>query len=202
MDAADTTADIPLDFILLYTKKFCTGFEKIQTYKKYLSRPSDIVVSYAVGQHGMDVYKCTVPLRHGVTLNSRRIESPLVKLGEGKRCERPLTTPRLFSLKIHKQVPGTTPELTTLHQRENLDQWSSNFFNSRNPRPLEVEGALEEPLELEGALVELLELEGALVEPLELEGAFVEPLELENVSVGEHHTFPTHTSKNIFQNNI
>ncbi|GFT30988.1 hypothetical protein TNCV_1683541 [Trichonephila clavipes] len=31
---------------------------------------------------GMDVCKCTVPLRHGGTLNSRRSTSPLVRLME------------------------------------------------------------------------------------------------------------------------
>ncbi|GFV06216.1 hypothetical protein TNCV_3781631 [Trichonephila clavipes] len=30
---------------------------------------------------GTDVGKCTVPSRHGVTLNSRRAASPLVRLG-------------------------------------------------------------------------------------------------------------------------
>ncbi|GFY11133.1 uncharacterized protein TNCV_4471191 [Trichonephila clavipes] len=32
----------------------------------------------------MDVCKCIVPLRHGGTLNSRRVASPLVRLVEGK----------------------------------------------------------------------------------------------------------------------
>ncbi|GFW32357.1 hypothetical protein TNCV_675161 [Trichonephila clavipes] len=46
----------------------------------------------------MDVCKCIVPLRPVGTLNSRRAASPLMRLVEGG--ERPLTTPRVFSLKI------------------------------------------------------------------------------------------------------
>ncbi|GFX53563.1 transposase [Trichonephila clavipes] len=49
---------------------------------------------------GMDVCECLVPLRHRGTLNGRRTASPLVRLMEGKRGEMPLTTPRVFSLKI------------------------------------------------------------------------------------------------------
>ncbi|GFV43130.1 uncharacterized protein TNCV_1410271 [Trichonephila clavipes] len=38
----------------------------------------------------MDVSKCKVPSRHGVTLNSRRAASPLVRLVEGEeRWEAP-----------------------------------------------------------------------------------------------------------------
>ncbi|GFT60404.1 uncharacterized protein TNCV_4971701 [Trichonephila clavipes] len=32
----------------------------------------------------MDVWKCIVPLRHGVTINSRQASSPLVRLAEGE----------------------------------------------------------------------------------------------------------------------
>ncbi|GFW76497.1 uncharacterized protein TNCV_1582761 [Trichonephila clavipes] len=45
----------------------------------------------------MDVCKCMVPARHGGTLNSHRAASPLVKLGEGERSGRPLTTRRAKS---------------------------------------------------------------------------------------------------------
>ncbi|GFU73113.1 uncharacterized protein TNCV_1354041 [Trichonephila clavipes] len=48
----------------------------------------------------MDVRKCIVPSRHGGTLNSRRAASPLVRLVEGEERGRPLTTLRVFSLKI------------------------------------------------------------------------------------------------------
>ncbi|GFU95801.1 uncharacterized protein TNCV_4903931 [Trichonephila clavipes] len=64
------------------------------------NRPFDVVVSdadfYALGLgsnpiEDMDVCKCIVHSRHGVTLNSRRASSPLVRLVEGKeRWEAPV----------------------------------------------------------------------------------------------------------------
>ncbi|GFU73020.1 hypothetical protein TNCV_4637541 [Trichonephila clavipes] len=56
-------------------------------------RPSGIVVSGAdccsVGsvfqsREGMDVCKCIVTSQHGGTLNSRRVASPIVRLGKGE----------------------------------------------------------------------------------------------------------------------
>ncbi|GFW84342.1 uncharacterized protein TNCV_1132111 [Trichonephila clavipes] len=46
----------------------------------------------------MDVCKCIVPSRHEGTLNSRQAASPLVRLVEGEKGERPLTLPGVFSL--------------------------------------------------------------------------------------------------------
>ncbi|GFV43105.1 uncharacterized protein TNCV_1410021 [Trichonephila clavipes] len=48
----------------------------------------------------MDVCKCTVPSWHRRTLNSRRAASPLLRLVEGGKGGRPLTTSRVLSLKI------------------------------------------------------------------------------------------------------
>ncbi|GFV52508.1 hypothetical protein TNCV_83471 [Trichonephila clavipes] len=48
----------------------------------------------------MDVCKWIVPLRLVDTLNSHRAASPLVSLREGKGDGIPLTTSRVFSLKI------------------------------------------------------------------------------------------------------
>ncbi|GFW40320.1 uncharacterized protein TNCV_1018781 [Trichonephila clavipes] len=48
----------------------------------------------------MDVCKCIVPSRHGGSLNSRRAASPLVRLMEGKRGGRPLTTPGFSPSKL------------------------------------------------------------------------------------------------------
>ncbi|GFY12065.1 uncharacterized protein TNCV_4975651 [Trichonephila clavipes] len=42
----------------------------------------------------MDVCKCIVPVRHGVTLNSRRVARPLVRLVEGEERWGPLTFPQ------------------------------------------------------------------------------------------------------------
>ncbi|GFX65605.1 hypothetical protein TNCV_4093001 [Trichonephila clavipes] len=48
---------------------------------------------------GMDICKCILPLRHEGTQRSSRKTSR--KVGRrGKRCDTPLTTPRMFSLKI------------------------------------------------------------------------------------------------------
>ncbi|GFW19066.1 hypothetical protein TNCV_253961 [Trichonephila clavipes] len=49
---------------------------------------------------GMDVCKCTVPLPHEDTINSRQAASPLVSWRKGQISGRLLTTPRMFSLKI------------------------------------------------------------------------------------------------------
>ncbi|GFX13777.1 uncharacterized protein TNCV_1718851 [Trichonephila clavipes] len=48
----------------------------------------------------MDVCKCIVTSRHGGILNSRRVASRLVSLVEGKERWEPLTSPKVFSLKI------------------------------------------------------------------------------------------------------
>ncbi|GFV13120.1 uncharacterized protein TNCV_4070601 [Trichonephila clavipes] len=48
----------------------------------------------------MVVCKCIVPMRHGGTLNSRRVASPLVWLVDGvERWEAP-DHPQVFSLKL------------------------------------------------------------------------------------------------------
>ncbi|GFU66669.1 hypothetical protein TNCV_3111531 [Trichonephila clavipes] len=52
----------------------------------------------------MDVCKCLMSSQYGGTLNSRRAASPLVRLGEGKRSGRPLTTSRVFFLKIGMEL--------------------------------------------------------------------------------------------------
>ncbi|GFT07775.1 uncharacterized protein TNCV_1213781 [Trichonephila clavipes] len=48
----------------------------------------------------MDVCKCIVPSWYGGTLNSRRAASLLVRLVEGEEKWQPLTTLRVFFLKI------------------------------------------------------------------------------------------------------
>ncbi|GFV50278.1 uncharacterized protein TNCV_621881 [Trichonephila clavipes] len=48
-----------------------------------------------------------VPSRHG-TLISRRAASPLVRLVEGKRCGRPLTTPSVLPLNWGGTEPNRT----------------------------------------------------------------------------------------------
>ncbi|GFY24403.1 hypothetical protein TNCV_1014511 [Trichonephila clavipes] len=70
-------------------------------------RPSCIVVSDAdCGavwpgfDFRLEFCKCILPSRLESTINSRRAASPFVRLVEGKRSWKPLTTPRVFSLKI------------------------------------------------------------------------------------------------------
>ncbi|GFV42216.1 hypothetical protein TNCV_3164471 [Trichonephila clavipes] len=74
-----------------------------------ICHPSCIMVSdadcYAVGPgfefRGTNGFlKCTVPVSHEVTLNSRRSASPLVKLLKGEDRGKAPDHPRVFSLKI------------------------------------------------------------------------------------------------------
>ncbi|GFY05598.1 hypothetical protein TNCV_4402651 [Trichonephila clavipes] len=74
------------------------------------SRPSGIVagdIDCGAAGHGFeyrkknDVCKCMVPSWYGNTVSSCRVSSPLVRgWWKRKRSGRPLTTPRMFSLKI------------------------------------------------------------------------------------------------------
>ncbi|GFW53279.1 CCHC-type domain-containing protein [Trichonephila clavipes] len=55
----------------------------------------------------MDAYKCIVPSRHGVTLNTRRAESPLVRLVEGEEREYNLTPSVVRNLRKQYQDTGS-----------------------------------------------------------------------------------------------
>ncbi|GFS97510.1 cullin-4A [Trichonephila clavipes] len=55
---------------------------RLENSKEGQSQPSQSEELGSNPGEGMDVCKCTVPLRHGGALNSRRAASPLVCLGE------------------------------------------------------------------------------------------------------------------------
>ncbi|GFV94372.1 uncharacterized protein TNCV_3352101 [Trichonephila clavipes] len=69
----------------------------------YVLHPVEWLAQLCLGSNpveDMAVCKRIVPSRHGGTLNSRRAASPVVSLVEGKERWDPLTTPRVFTLKI------------------------------------------------------------------------------------------------------
>ncbi|GFT63589.1 hypothetical protein TNCV_870501 [Trichonephila clavipes] len=86
-------------------------------------------------REGMYVCKCIMPLWHESTLNSRQDASPLVRLIEEKRGGIPLTTPRLFSLKIAaepsqiKLSPKWYSKLRPTTQTHNINFTSTDFVD-------------------------------------------------------------------------
>ncbi|GFW14560.1 hypothetical protein TNCV_2358841 [Trichonephila clavipes] len=98
----------PSQTLLLYQKTSCHGHyptalsraQKILYPLQWLATLNAVPLGLCSNPgEDTDVCKCKVSSRHGGTLNSRRAASPLVRLVEGERGERPLT-PQGFYLKI------------------------------------------------------------------------------------------------------